>query len=206
MAHHIMNENELADLFTQYSNYIALFKNPQLDQMINELGERLLISTYSTKIEDGYCGPGSILRFALDSFRFANKMAKNLDTEILEMSRKSLAIITLLFPLGRLGDLENDQFIEQKSEWHRNKLGQLYDYNPRCPKMSVPHRTLFLLQHFGVQLTTEEMIGILCSTGFHLEENRFYLHNVSQMVQLCIHAIDMAYEREKYLSRQLLES
>jgi hypothetical protein len=206
MTHHIMTENELTDLFTQYTGYIALFKNPQLDNMINELAERLLLSSYSTKIEDGYCGPGNIIKFALDSFRFANKMAKNLDTEILEMSRKSLAMITLLFPLGRLGDLEHDQFIEQKSEWHRNKLGQLYEYNTQCPKMSVPHRTLFLLQHFGVQLEAEEMIGILCSTGFHLEENKFYLHNVSQMVQLCTHAIDMAYEREKYLSRQLLES
>ena len=36
-------------------------------------------------------------------------------------------------------------------------------------------RTLFLLQHFGVNLTNEEWIAIQISQGTHFEENRFYV-------------------------------
>ena len=200
----LMNETELSDLYNKYTEYLKRFQNPNLDLLIEELGQRLLSSTYSTKIDDGYCGPGGIIKFALDSFSIVNKFAKSIENEIPSpvISKKSLALITLLFPLGRLGDLENEQFVDQTSDWHRNKLGQLYEYNEKCPKMSVPHRTLFLLQHYGVKISAEEMIGIICSTGMHLEENKLYLHNVSELVQLCTHAIDIAYEREKSATRQ----
>ncbi len=200
----LMNEIELADLYAKYTEYLQRFQDPNLDLLVEELGQRLLTATYSTKIDDGYCGPGGIIKFALDSFSVANKFAKSLESETppTNFSKKSLALITLLFPLGRLGDLENEQFVDQTSDWHRNKLGQLYEYNEKCPKMSVPHRTLFLLQHYGVKINADEMIGIICSTGMHFEENKFYLHNTSQLVQLCTHAIDIAYEREKSLTRQ----
>ncbi len=200
----LMNETELADLYAKYTSYLHKFQDPNLDLLIEELGQRLVSATYSTKIDDGYCGPGGIIKFALDSFSIANKFAKSIENETPPpvISKKSLALITLLFPLGRLGDLENEQFVDQTSDWHRNKLGQLYEYNEKCPKMSVPHRTLFLLQHYGVKISAEEMIGIICSTGMHFEENKFYLHNISELVQLCTHAIDIAYEREKSVTRQ----
>jgi len=94
----------------------------------------------------------------------------------------------------------NNLFIEQKSDWHRDKLGQLYDWNSKCPKMSAQHRTLNLLQYFGVKLEYDEMLGIICSGGMHLEENKFYLHSLPFVTHLCVHAIDLTYEKEKLLN------
>ena len=39
---------------------------------------------------------------------------------------KSLVKISLLHELGKLGDPENELYIPQDSDWHREKLGQNY--------------------------------------------------------------------------------
>jgi len=203
---YIMNENELADLYQRYTDYLARFQDPNIENMMNVIGERLLLSSYTLKKDEPYCGPGGIIKLALDSFHFANKIAKGLEMDTLGLSKKSLALITLLYPIGRLGDLENNLLIEQTSQWHRDKLGQMYDWNEKCQKMTVQHRTLYFLQHFGIKVTYEEMLGILCSGGMHLEENKFYLHNLPQIARLCVHAIDLAYENEKEKTKQLLST
>ena len=41
--------------------------------------------------------------------------------------------------------------------------------------MSVSHRTLYLLQHYGVTLSDDEWISIQLAQGSHFEENRFYV-------------------------------
>lgn len=199
-----MSNDQLMELYEKYAKYLGMFQDENLDNMLNTIGSRLLTSSYTLRTDEPYCGPGGIIKFALDSFSFANKMSKGLDNEVAGLSKKSLALITLLFPIGRMGDLEHNLFIEQKSEWHRDKLGQLYDWNEKCPKMSVQHRTLYFLQHFGVKLTYEEMIGILCAGGMHLEDNKFYLHSLPQVSHLCIYAIDLAYENEKLKNKKRL--
>ena len=71
--------------------------------------------------------------------------------------------------------MEQDYFIDQDSDWHREKLGQMYKYNEDLNKMSVSHRTLFLLQHFGIELAKDEWLAIQLAQGSHFEENRFYV-------------------------------
>jgi hypothetical protein len=197
-----INENQLVDLWTTYTGFLHRLDDQNLNQMLEVLSDRLIMATQTLKKDDPYCGPGGLLRYAIDSFRTANKILKALESDVWDASRKTIAVITLLAPLGRIGDLENEQFIEQKSDWHRDKLGQLYDWNPACAKVSTPHRTLFLLQYFGVKISQEEHIGILCSNGMHLEENRFYLHEIPLNVRLCLMAFDFAYENEKYKTKQ----
>ncbi len=196
----MLNDTELMDLYKSYTDYLKLLDNPHIEHMINVLGERLLMSSYSLRKDEPYCGPGGVIKFAVDSFKIASKMANSFKAEIPDISKKTIAMITLLFPIGRIGDLENNLFIEQKSDWHRDKLGQLYDWNSKCPKMSVQHRTLNLLQYFGVKLEYDEMLGIICSGGMHLEENKFYLHSLPFVTHLCVHAIDLTYEKEKLLN------
>ena len=83
--------------------------------------------------------------------------------------------VSLLHDIGRVGDEETDLFILQDSDWHREKLGQNYKYNESLEKMSITHRSLYLLQKFGVDLSREEWIAIQISGGSHFEENRFYV-------------------------------
>jgi len=83
--------------------------------------------------------------------------------------------VGLLHEIGKIGDLSEDYFVEQDSDWHREKLGQVYKFNDDLNKMSVSHRTLFLLQHFGVELSKDEWIAIQLAGGSHFEENRFYV-------------------------------
>jgi 5-enolpyruvylshikimate-3-phosphate synthase len=101
-----------------------------------------------------------------------------------------------LHDLGKVGDLENDFYVEQDSAWHREKLGQFYKYNEDLSKMSITHQTLFLLQHFGVTLTRDEWIAIQLSGGSHFEENRFYVGSeptlaliLQQAKQITVHAM-----------------
>jgi len=196
----MLNDTELMDLYKSYTDYLKLLDNPHIEHMINVIGERLLMSSYTLRKDEPYCGPGGVIKFAVDSFKIASKMANSFKTEMPDISKKTIAMITLLFPIGRIGDLENNLFIEQKSDWHRDKLGQLYDWNSKCPKMSAQHRTLNLLQYFGVKLEYDEMLGIICSGGMHLEENKFYLHSLPFVTHLCVHAIDLTYEKEKLLN------
>jgi hypothetical protein len=81
--------------------------------------------------------------------------------------------------LGKLGSLEEELFLSQDSQWHREKLGQHFKYNEKCPKMSAAHRTLYLLQKYGLEVSQEEWIAILTSQGLHFPENGFYGKNKS---------------------------
>jgi hypothetical protein len=194
-----MNENQLADLYNTYCNYLNRFQDENINKFLEENGERLLLSSYGLKKDDPYCGPGGIIKYAIDSFTIATKLSKAVQFDVNqdEISIKSLALITLFGVVGRMGDLENEQFVEQKSEWHRNKLGQLYDWNPSCQKMSIPHRSLFLLQHYNIKLTYQEMLGIICSEGMHLEENKFYVNDLPIVSKIAMMAFDLAYENER---------
>ena len=73
------------------------------------------------------------------------------------MDAKSLARISLIHELGRLGDPEEglDLFVPETSDWHREKLGRHYKYNELCPKMAIAHRTLYYIAKFGFHVTKE---------------------------------------------------
>jgi CRISPR/Cas system-associated exonuclease Cas4 (RecB family) len=102
-------------------------------------------------------------------------MRKLSQTYQLDLPVESVLKVGLLHDIGKIGDLDNELFIEQDSEWHREKLGQMYKYNENIQKMSVSHRTLFLLQKFNISLTNDEWIAIQLAQGSHFEENRFYV-------------------------------
>ena len=96
---------------------------------------------------------------------------------------KSLVKVALLHELGKIGGLsiDEDLYLIQESEWHREKLGQVYKYNDKCSKMNTAHRTLWLLSHFGVELSREEWVAINVSQGMHLQENQFYANGLCSL-------------------------
>ena len=153
------------------------FENDQTEligSLLDTLGERILACPLSTKLEQGGAYPGGLVEHALKVTSRMRKLAAAHETT---QEVKSILRVGLLHELGKIGDLDEDLFIDQDSSWHREKIGQMYKYNENLPKMAVPHLSLYLLQHFAVQLTRDEWVAIQLSQGSHLDENRFYVRN-----------------------------
>ena len=157
--------------------------------LLESLGERLVMTPSAPKLDQSGAYPGGMVEHALAvtaCMRTINK-SQNLKVPV-----TSILKVGLLHDIGKVGDLENDLFVEQDSEWHREKLGQMYKYNEDLGRMSVSHRTLYLLQSFGISLTSDEWIGIQLSQGSHFEENRFYVGHeptIAVLIQLSKSAV-----------------
>ena len=179
-----MSETNVEYLEKNWGTYEKLchrLSDSNLNQLLSEMGERIIMCPASPKADQFNCEPGGLVKHSLDTVMTMRSLNESLD---LNMPTASIIKVGLLHDLGKVGDLESDYFVTQDSEWHRDKLGQLYKYNEDLQKMSVSHRTLYLLQHYGVKLTTDEWLAIQLSQGSHFEENRFYVHHEPSLAML----------------------
>ena len=167
-----INVEKLQHNWETYEKLCKRLGNDNLGILLNTMGERLVICPASPKQGQVGAYPGGLIEHMLEVTNVMRKLCASLS---LELDIDTILKVGLLHDIGKVGDLESDYFIEQDSDWHREKLGQLYKFNENLNKMSVSHRTLYLLQHFGVNLTKEEWLAIQLAQGSHFEENRFYV-------------------------------
>jgi hypothetical protein len=182
-----MEAENIEKNWNKYESLCKRFSDPALDSLLEKIGERLALCPFSIKTEHPGCYPGGLIDISLRVSASMRKINDTLD----EADRLPIAKILkvgLLHDIGKVGDLEQDHFLDQDSSWHREKLGQLYKYNEQLPKMSYAHRTLFLLQGAGVTLDREEWESTLLSGGMHLEENRFYAGSRSTLTKILLSA------------------
>jgi hypothetical protein len=137
--------------------------------------------------------PGGLVEHSLNTFKIARKLVEVAGTSI---NTESLAVVCLLHEIGKIGDDEKDYFVAQDSSWHRER-GQVYTYNPDLPKMTHEHRTLFLLQANGINLSMDEWIAILTQRGTATEENRFYMGCENNLAIILQSAVRMAIMKEE---------
>ena len=120
---------------------------------------------------------------------------------------EELMFAALNHDLGKIGDLKNDTYIPNPSEWHRKNQGAIYTVNPKTEFSLIPDRSLFLLQHFGITYTWNEFLGIRIHDGMYEEANKPYLISFNPdsrlkcNLPLILHQADMMasrVERERW--------
>jgi len=167
-----MNIEDIESNWAMFEKLCKRISDQNINLMIDALGERLSVSPASTRTDQYNAHPGGLVKHSLDVT--SNLRSMN-DAHNLNLPIRSIILVGLLHDIGKVGDLNSDHFIPQDSDWHREKLGQMFKYNENLNKMSVSHRSLFLLQSFHVKLTQDEWIAIQLASGPHFEENRFYV-------------------------------
>ena len=90
-----------------------------------------------------------------------------------------------------------DCYIPQDSSWHREKLGEMYKYNPEIPFMPVAVRSIFTLTQYGIALSHEEYVAILIHDGWILEENRKFIFKEPTLAMVLQMADYIATKQEK---------
>jgi len=89
-------------------------------------------------------------------------------------SREELIFAALNHDLGKVGTQDHEMYKPNPSDWHRKNQGKLYEINPEIPFMSVPDRSLLLLQEFGIKFSQNEMMGIKLHDGLYDDANKPY--------------------------------
>ena len=163
------------------SNFELFYKLSQKDEdrsdlysfFIETLGDRLALCPYSGREEYGWASPGGLIEYTLSVL---SSLRRENDAHKLELPVGSMITVALFHAIGKVGDLENDLFVPEDSKWHQEKLGQFYKYNENIDKMTVEHRSVWLLNQIGAKLSREEYLAILLSSGALNDESKFYLN------------------------------
>jgi hypothetical protein len=172
---------ELQARWETYDGLLRRLCDDRINKMLNDLGERLIMCPASPRTDQYGCTPGGLVEHALKVTSMMRTLNSALDVNL---PTASILKVGLLHELGKVGNLSRRYFVEQDSTWHQEKLGQFYKFNEDLNKMSVSHRTLWLLQHYGISLDNDEWLAVQLAAGFHFEENRFYVNHEPSLALL----------------------
>ena len=91
-----------------------------------------------------------------------------------DFTKEELIFAALHHDLGKVGDLAEDYYTPNDSDWHRKNQGMIYKHNPKIQYMTVTDRAIWLLQHFGISMSENEYLGLRLTDGMYEEANKGY--------------------------------
>ena len=166
-----LKERDLEKLWKNYENLAKMTKSKELLSLIDDQGQRILECSYSQRASEPFCGLGGLVEYSLELL----KTCKNLNEALgYGVSPVSMIKTCLLADIGRIGDKNYNRFVVCESDWHKEKLGQYFDWNELCPKFNIQDMSLWFAQHYNIKLDWNEWQAILLSKDFTNEENKFY--------------------------------
>jgi len=168
-----LTPEQIAENFEKFRSFMEKLGDrsaPALS-LVDHLGERLAMCPASSRKEYHAAFPGGLVDHSLRLLSNALKLCKTFNWDV---PKDSLIIGCLLHDLGKVGDHEKDYYVPQDSDWHREKLGEMYKHNKDIQSMTVPDRGVWLCQRFGLELTQDEWLAIKLNDGQYAEENAPY--------------------------------
>lgn len=166
-----MIERDIEKLWGNYEKFLNMTGIEGISKLLEDHGQRIAEASYSLRKSEPFCGIGGVLEYSIELMKNTKKLNEALGYC---QTPKDIIAAALLSPIGYIGTLQVDRFIITKSEWHKEKLGQFYDWNESCPKYSIQDMSLWYLQHYGIKLDWKIWQAILLNKSFQSEESRFY--------------------------------
>lgn len=194
------------EMLSLIDKYISEPRAEKLKAFYAEFSERFLFMPASGTNHFHNAFPGGYLDHIVRVTRIALELTelwRKAGADI-EFTVEELVFSALHHDLGKFGFGEGEQYIHNDSEWHKEKLGQLYKNNPAIPFMLVSDRSLFLLQQMGVELTLNEYLAIKLHDGLYEDSNKPYLMSHSPDSKLrtnlpfILHQADLMASRIEY--------
>lgn len=188
------SETQLKENYDKFISFVkkAFASQPErLEKLLHmyseeQLGMELLMAPASGKAHFHSAYVGGYIDHVMNVCKNSIGMMKQFKENggIIDFEVEELLFAALHHDLGKLGDLGKPYYIEQESDWHRKNQGSLYKQNPEIHYMDVTHRALWTLQHYGIQFTQKEMLGIMLADGLYNKASEKYFISYDENFQL----------------------
>ena len=193
-----LTPEQIAENFEKYRSFMEKLgdRSDAALSLVDGLGERLALCPASSRKDYHHAIPGGLVDHSLRVLGNAMRLVKAFGWDV---PKDSLIIGCLLHDIGKIGDHEKDYYLPQDSDWHREKLGEMYKHNKALQYMSVPDRGVWLCQHCGLKLSQDEFLSIKLNDGQYAEENALYKMKEPLLVDI-VHISDyISTKQEKSL-------
>ena len=165
------------DLRTIINNTFSGDRLERLNKMYDDFEDRMVVAPASAKKAFHNAMVGGYVEHILHVINMS-KQIKDVwisNGAMINFTDEELIFAAMHHDLGKVGDLTEDYYIPQDSEWHRKNRGEIFKHNPKLQYMSVTDRAIYLLNHFGIKMTEWEYIGLRLTDGLYEEANKTYL-------------------------------
>ena len=134
--------------------YVQGERKQQFIDFYNKFDERIALLPASHKTAYHNCFPGGYADHVLRVIKAAFKVHKVwVEMGMVETyTDEELFVAALNHDLGKIGSSEETSVYPSTDEWRKKNLGEMYSFNTAIGYMTVPDRSLFLLQEAGIQL------------------------------------------------------
>jgi hypothetical protein len=196
----MLSEEQLIQNYEKYKSLLLQtgdHRSAQIEALIDHFGNRFVLCPASSKKQLHAAYPGGLIDHSLRVLKNATRMIKVAPDVYGDLSDESVVFATLFHDLGKLGDLENERYFVQDNDYYRKK-GNVYELNQEL-SMTVPHASLFLLQHFGVHMSYDEFEAILLNDGTVTPDGQEYSMREKSLTLLVHQADRLSCQQEKLL-------
>ena len=165
----------------------------RLNEMYDFFEERMCLAPASGREHFHNAHPGGYVEHVLHITQFVQQIYRlwgQNGAKIDNFTEEELIFAALHHDLGKVGNLVEDNYIENDSDWHRKNQGLIYKHNPKIDYMTITDRACWILQHFNVNMTENEYIGLRLTDVLYEEANKGYYMDYSKDNQL---TTNMAY-------------
>lgn len=166
------------NIFVGYiDHYISEPRKTKLKDFYSKYQERIILMPASHKKEYHNAFPGGYIEHVNRVVSAAiqlNNVWVSMGVE-LNYTEEELVFSAINHDLGKMGSEEHEAYLPQTDQWRKEKLGEDYLFNTELEFMTVPDRSLYLLQTHGVEYTKNEMLAIKLHDGIYDESNKPYL-------------------------------
>ena len=195
----MLSEEQLIQNYEKYKSLLLQtgdHRSAQIEALIDHFGNRFVLCPASSKKQLHAAYPGGLIDHSLRVLKNATRMIKVAPDVYGDLSDESVVFATLFHDLGKLGSLDEDRYLVQDNDYYRKK-GNVYELNTSIP--ATREMSLYILQHFGVQMTYPEWEAILLNDGQGVEANRSYSMNETALALLVHQADRLSCQQEKLL-------
>ena len=176
-----LTPEQIKSNWDEFINYIEKYiQSPRKEKLIEfykRHEERIALIPVSSKKGHHSCFPGGyiyhvnkVIEYALNIHEIWTN-SNDFETYTLE----ELIFSAINHDLGKIGTEEEVSYLPSEDAWRKKNLGEMYKHSDKFPYMSVPDRSLFLLQENQIPMSMNEFIAIKVHDGLYDESNKQYL-------------------------------
>lgn len=166
----------LDKFYSLIKKYISSERSDVLIDYYKSIEEVLSMAPASTRIDNHNCFAGGYIDHVIRVTEAALVFEKVWDKfgQKKLYTTEELVFSAINHDLGKLGTNENPVYIPNDSQWHIEKQGIYYKYNPDVTYMRIADRSLYMLHKAGIQVTENEYLAIKLHDGLYEEANKPY--------------------------------